>query len=147
MRYLFAALLSLIATFAQAQSTQKLCYTVNGINCAQSVQASNSVAINISTSTTTQLVALAANQTIYVTSYDVVAGGTGTFQLEYGTGTTCGTGTTILTGAYPFVAQSLLTKGSGLGPVLIVPPGNALCAVTNAAVQYSGSLSYAQFQN
>lgn len=147
MRYLFAALLSLIATFAQAQSTQKLCYTVNGINCAQSVQASNSVAINISTSTTTQLVALAANQTIYVTSYDVVAGGTGTFQLEYGTGTTCGTGTTILTGAYPFVAQSVFAKGNGLGPVLIVPPGNALCAVTNAAVQYSGSLSYAQFQN
>jgi hypothetical protein len=32
-----------------------------------------------------------------------------------------------------------------LGPVLIVPTGNALCALTSAAVQMSGSVSYTQF--
>jgi hypothetical protein len=146
MRLIFAILFSFWCAFAQAQNSP-LCYTSNGINCAKAVQASNSVAINISSATTTQLVALAANQTIYVTSFDVVTGGTGTIQFEYGTGTTCGTGTTILTGAYNLIVNSILTKGNGLGPILIVPPGNALCAVTVGAVQYSGSLSYAQFQN
>ncbi len=147
MRYFIALLFSLFATFAQAQSTQKLCYTTNGTNCTQSVQASNSVPINISTSTTTQLIALQTNQTLYITSWDVMAGGTGNFTLEYGTGSSCGTGTTVLTGAYPLIAQAGISKGNGLGPVLIVPPGNALCALTDANVQYSGSVSYVQFKN
>jgi hypothetical protein len=146
MRLILAFLFSLFATFAQAQNSP-ICYTTNGANCLKGVQASTSVPINISTATTTQLVALQANQTIYITSWDVMAGGTGNFTLEYGTGTTCGTGTTTLTGAYPLIAQAGVAKGDGLGPILIVPPGNALCALTSASVQYSGSLSYAQFQN
>lgn len=148
MRYIIAAFLSIFATFAQAQSVHSsLCYTTNGINCAASIQASQSAAINISTATTTQLVALAVGQTIYVTSWDVMAGGTSNFTLEYGTGTACATGTTTLTGAYPLIAQAGISKGNGLGPVLIVPPGNALCALTSGNVQHSGSLSYAQFTN
>lgn len=148
MRYIIAAFLSIIATFAQAQSVHSsLCYTTNGVNCTDSIQASQSVAISIAASTTTQLIALAANQTIYITSWDVMAGGTGNFTLEYGTGTACATGTVTLTGAYPLIAQAGIAKGNGLGPVLIVPPGNALCAVTSSSVQFSGSVSYAQFQN
>ncbi len=148
MRYILALALSIFATFAQAQTTKgSLCYTTNGTNCAASIQSSASAAINISSATTTQLIALVANQTIYVTSWDVMAGGTSNFTLEYGTGTTCGTGTTTLTGAYPLIAQAGISKGNGLGPILIVPPGNALCALTSGNVQHSGSVSYAQFQN
>ena len=148
MRFILAILFSLFATLAQAQGVSaQLCYTTNGTNCARSVQSSASIPINIATGTTTQLVALVANQTIYITSWDVMAGGTGNFTLEYGTGTNCGTGTTTLTGAYPLIAQAGISKGNGLGPVLIVPPGNALCALTDQTIQYSGSISYAQFQN
>ena len=113
---------------------------VNGM-----IQADSSAAINVSTATTTQLVALAASQKIYVTSYDVIAGGTGNITFEYGTGSTCGTGTTILTGAYNLTAQAGIAKGNGVGPVLVVPAGNALCVLTSAAVQMSGSVAYAQF--
>lgn len=109
------------------------------------IQSDKSVAINISTATTTQLVALASGQKIYVTRYDVIAGGTGTFQLEYGTGTNCGTGTTVLTGAYPWTAQTGLTTGGGLGSIYQIPASNALCAVTNAATSMTGSVSYTQF--
>lgn len=109
------------------------------------IQADSSVAINISTATTTQLVALSSGKKIYVTSWDVVAGGTGAITLEYGTGSNCGTGTTVLTGAYALTAQTGIAKGMGLGPILVVPASNALCAVTSAATQMSGSLSYAQF--
>lgn len=109
------------------------------------IQAGVSVPINISSATTTQLVAAVSGKATYVTAWDVIAAGTGNIVLEYGAGSNCGTGTTALTGAYNLVAQLGIAKGSGLGPVLVVPAGNALCAVTSAAVQMSGSVSYTQF--
>jgi hypothetical protein len=105
----------------------------------------SSVAINVSTATTTQLVALSGSTVIYVTSYDVIAGGTGNITFVYGTGVNCGTGTTSLTGPYNLTAQAGISKGSGIGTILKVPSGNALCVTTSAAVQMSGSVSYQQF--
>ena len=105
----------------------------------------SSIPINISTATTTQLVALSGTKSIYVSAFDVMAGGTGNITFEYGTGSNCGSGTTPLTGAYPLTAQQGFTKGDGMAPVLIVPAGNALCALTSAAVQMSGSLTYVQY--
>jgi len=104
-----------------------------------------SVAINVSTATTTQLVALSGSTKIYVTSFDVIAGGTGNITFVYGTGSSCGTGTTSLTGAYNLTAQAGIAKGSGVAAVLVVPAGNALCVTTSASVQMSGSISYQQF--
>lgn len=107
------------------------------------VQATASVPVNISTATTTQLVALSSGKAIYVTSLPVIAGGTGNITYEYGTGTACATGTTALTGPLNLTAQS------GIGPSssvqLVVPASNALCVLTSAAVQMSGWVSYAQF--
>jgi hypothetical protein len=90
-------------------------------------------------------VAAVASKAIYVTAWDLIAAGTTNFTFEYGTGSNCANGTTALTGAYSLVAQFGATKGSGLGPVLVVPTGNALCAVSSAPVQVSGSLAYTQF--
>lgn len=134
-----------LPTIALAQSRTASCYTTNGTNCVPAVQAATSVPINISTATTTQLVALVSGKTIFVTSWDVISGGTGNFTLVYGTGTNCGTGTTSLTGPYPLTAQAGISKGDGMGIVILVPQGNALCATTSAAVQMSGAVSYAQF--
>jgi hypothetical protein len=101
--------------------------------------------INVSTATDTQIVPLSGSTVIYVTSFDVVAGGTGNITFEYGTGSNCATGKTALTGAYPLTAQAGIAKGSGVGTILKVPAGNALCVLTSAAVQMSGSVSYIQF--
>ncbi|HTZ67921.1 MAG TPA: hypothetical protein VMB83_10730 [Roseiarcus sp.] len=109
------------------------------------IQAGASVPINISTATTTQLVGASTGKSIYVTAWDVIAAGTGNITLEYGTGSNCGTGTTALTGTYSLTAQFGIAKGNGLGPVLVVPSGNALCVLTSAAAPMSGSLSYTQF--
>lgn len=138
-------LLALGVSYANAQGPQSLCYTTNGVNCVPAVQASNSVAISVSTATTTEVIPLVSGKRIYVTSWDIIAGGTGTITIKYGTGSSCGTGTTSLTGAYPLIAQAGIVKGNGLGAVLFVPAGNALCITTSAAVQMSGSLSYVQF--
>ncbi len=109
------------------------------------IQADNSAPISISTATTTQLVALSGSTKIYVTGWDVIAAGTGNFKFVYGTGTACATGTTDLTGNYNLTAQSGISRGGGLGPVLVVPAGKALCALTSAAVGMYGSVSYTQF--
>lgn len=140
------ALLGASLISANAQSRSSLCYTTNGTNCVLAIQASNSNPIDISTATTTELIALNVDKTIFLTSWDVMAGGTGTIRLVYGSGTACGTGTTNLTGAYPLIAQAGIAKGNGLGIVLAIPKGKALCATTNANVQYSGSVSFVQFQ-
>lgn len=109
------------------------------------VQASASAAISVATATTTQLVALSGTTSIYVTHFDVIAGGTGNITFVYGTGAACATGTTSLTGAYNLTAQAGISAGVGLGPVLVVPAGKALCVTTSAAVQMSGAVSYSQF--
>jgi hypothetical protein len=104
-----------------------------------------SIPITISTATTTQLVALKAGQSIYVTSISIIAAGTGNIQLVYGTGTACATGQGNVTGNYSLTTQVGFTLGNGSGVVLVVPQGAALCAVTSGAVGMPGSLSYAQF--
>jgi hypothetical protein len=116
-----------------------------GGNLTSIIQAGASVAINISTIGPTQLVPAVSGKTIYVTEWNALAAGTTNMTFEYGTGSNCGTGTQALTGAYAFTAQSGAAPGSGLGPILVVPAGNALCALNSAAVQLSGSLSYTQF--
>jgi hypothetical protein len=93
---------------------------VSSGNLTGLIQADASAAISVSTATTTQIVALSSTKKIYVTSFDVIAGGTGNITFEYGTGSNCGTGTTVLTGAYNLTAQAGIAKGNGLGAVLVV---------------------------
>jgi len=104
-----------------------------------------SAKIDVSTATTTELVALSGSTKIYVTSFDIVSGGAGTAKFVHGTGSNCGTSTTDLTGAYPLAAQAGIAKGSGFGVILVIPAGKALCIVTTGGVQMSGSISYMQF--
>lgn len=123
-------------------------FYLSGAQAQQSVivpSTQASVPIVISTSTTTQLVALASGQSIYVTSWDVISAGSGTVQLVYGTGTNCATAQGNVTGVYTLAANVGLAKGTGVGAVLVVPQGTALCATTVGAVVYGGSLSYARF--
>jgi hypothetical protein len=116
---------------------------------AQLVPTERSVAINIraTTTTTTLLIASSGSTQIYVTSWDVFANSAGALTLEYGTKTTnpCDTGTTALTGAYSFAAQSGISRSGGFRPLYIIPQGNALCvAASGASASFAGSLSYTQ---
>jgi hypothetical protein len=133
------------ATGSPAPTAAALDGAASGGNLAPLVQANASVPINISTATTTQLVPASGSARIYVTAWDVVAGGVGTIKLEYGSGTNCATGTTAMTGAYTLTAYSSIAKGTGLAPVFVIPAGDALCAVTGTAAPMNGSVSYTQF--
>lgn len=107
-----------------------------------------SAPIAITTATTTLLVAgvpatSSPAKSIAVTAVDVISSGTGTIQFIAGTGATCGTGSSNVTGVYTLTAQVGFTKGSGNGALWALQPGDSLCAVTNAAVTMGGSVSYA----
>jgi len=113
--------------------------------CQSSSVTKSSVAINISSATTTQLVALSAGKVVYACGF--TASGTGTtdtIQFEYGTGTTCGTGTTALTGPIALAAAPNSSYGPG-STVFATASANALCAVTGGTVtNVAGVLTYVQ---
>lgn len=145
-RILLSLLLILCASFSAYAQGTSLCYTVNGIPCGNpGIQASNSNPINITTTTTTQIITLDTNKAIYITHWDVMAGGTGTIKWVTGAGTNCAIAQTDLTGPYPLVAQAGISAGNGTGPVIVVPKGKAACLTTNANIQYSGNEAHVQF--
>ena len=121
--------------------------------CSDVSAIKSSVPINISSATTTQLVALSGTTTIYVCGFNATAGaGTNpSFQLEYGTGGTCATGPTALTGA---MATGVTVSTTAPGPifyagpdatVLKTPAGQGLCAVTGGTTpNFQGYLTYVQ---
>lgn len=106
----------------------------------------SSVVINITSATTTSLVApfsIPQNRSIYVCGFNL-ATVAGTFQLEYGTGATCGTGTTVLTGAYP--AGNISYGGNGAEVLQPTPGAQGLCALTGAGLTNAqGVLTFVQF--
>jgi hypothetical protein len=112
--------------------------------------ANASAPIQITTATTTQLIAAPAGlepngglQAIYVMAINLVGTGAGNIQFVFGTGSNCGTGQGNLTGNYHLIAGTVVPIGDGgFGPVLILPAGNALCAVTSAAIEIDGSVAY-----
>jgi hypothetical protein len=102
---------------------------------------------------TTQLVALSGTTAVYVCSYQAAAnaGTNPSFQLEYGTGSSCGTGTTALTGAMSTgvtvstTAPGPIFESSPGNSILKAPAGNALCmVVAGTSAVFNGWLSYVQ---
>lgn len=116
--------------------------------------AKSSAVINITTATTTSLVAISGTTSIYVCGVSMTVSEVittpNTILFEYGTGATCGTGTTPLTGKYgdggvtagiPIVVNA----GNG-GTVFSAPAGSRLCALTaiGATASFQGVLTYVQ---
>jgi hypothetical protein len=106
-----------------------------------------SAVVNVSTATTTQIVAAVANKSIYVCSFALTsAGTTPSFQFEYGTGGTCGTGTTLLSGAFAPTSGSYTYAGGNLGLMFSAPVTNGLCIVSGGTTpSIQGLITYATF--
>jgi hypothetical protein len=102
--------------------------------CQSSAIPKQSAVINISSATTTSLVAISGTTTIYVCGFSVTLASTvaaDTIQFEYGTGATCGTGTVLLTGALN--TAGFLTGTISYGPgstIFKTVAAQRLCAVT-----------------
>ena len=136
------ALLLAPVALGQANTSQPLQTQTNCNNFAQ---------LQMTTATTTQLVALVAGQKVRVCAYAIQGSTTATattLKLVYGTGTACPTGTTALTPAWNMPASSTalpFSEGKGTGELFQTPAGNALCATSSAAGTVNISITYAQF--
>jgi hypothetical protein len=98
------------------------------------------VAVSVSASGNTQLVALTSGQTIYVCDIVLVARGAVEAQFIYGTGTACATGETDMSGPMSLIANTGFTN-SPLGRFKTAA-ANALCLELSAAVQVDGYITY-----
>lgn len=145
---IISALLGILlwALVIPAQGQTLICGKASsGSGCFTIPVADASIPISSSSAATTVIVPGVVNKRIFVTNFNLYAGGTANGSFIYGSGTTCGTGTTSLTGVYTMTTQGNISVGGGLGPVLVVPAGKDLCFVNSASVLLAGSLSFAQF--
>jgi hypothetical protein len=112
------------------------------------------IPVNIVSATTTQLLALSAGKAIYICSATLTIAGSattaGSILFEYGTGASCGTGTTAITGAMvgsttagnPTVIPFQGGSGTQFGTIA----GQALCAVSaGTTVSIQGYITVVQF--
>jgi len=101
-----------------------------------------SVPISTASSGNTQLVGLTASQIIYACGYDFIAAGTVNVKFTYGTGASCGTGTTDITGAYNLTAQTGLARTNAGHVQFKGAVSNAACINLSTTVQVSGLFTY-----
>lgn len=111
--------------------------------CADPNVAKSSVAISVTSATTTNLVSASGTTKVYVCAFEISSVG-GTSKLEYGTtsSTACDTGATALTG--PFAAASNVNLSGG-GTLMSTPASQQLCIVSGASTTATaGVLTYVQ---
>lgn len=118
--------------------------TPHGNPCADPLATLQSVALNASTTSAVQLIALSGTTKIYVCGITVLGGGTTpTFSLVYGTGTNCATGqAAVITAiAIPTAAPAQVFHS----PVGVTPAAQALCTLlAGTSPTAKGVLSYVQ---
>jgi hypothetical protein len=158
---LFAIYVLVMATFyvlppghGQAINNGAPAYVTGLDACAASSSAPSNATVSITTATTTQIVALSAGKQIFLCEWTFTINSSATTAssalFEFGTGASCGTGTTTLTGAMGTENAAagpglLLVNGPFSGSTLVVPAGNALCIVTaGTTVALHGQVTFKQ---
>jgi hypothetical protein len=119
-------------------------YSAAPMNCNASVP------YDASTNGSTRLVpsATGIGGPIYVCGFTIGTNTATSVKLVYGTGTTCGTGTTSITPAFTFAANAAgygsVTDSSSFFRGLAVPAGNDLCINTSAGNAVQAIVYYYQ---
>lgn len=145
-----AVVLAFIVAVGLAAGEQQT-ITTNGQ--ALAVQCDQNVAINITSATTTQVVAPIVGKQVFVCGYVLNVNGSAAAQqiltFQFGTGVTCGTGTTSISGPMrgnPVDNTPLqIFDTIGIGTSFRTPISNALCILSATATAVGGHLSFAQF--
>lgn len=108
----------------------------------------STAAINISAAGTTKVITGTAAKvtTVYGGGVTLNTGSSTaqTLQFVYGTGTNCGTGTTVITGTLSPGTATYIPLGQAVNGSFSAPAGQDVCAVTSATANAGGWLYYAQ---
>src|SRR5262249_50295103 len=106
----------------------------------------NNAKLNMTTATTTEIVAVSGSTTPYICSFSILTRGATNVKFVRGTGTNCGTGTTDVSSNMHFLTTMPgIARGSGLGIVLKGAASGAICITSSQAVNVDIDISYAQF--
>lgn len=127
---------------ASDTGTQRLVMATND-PCQSSGVAKSSVVLNVTANA--ELIAASGSTKIYVCGFFATVGGTTpTYRFVYGTGTTCGTGTTFLTGLILPVVGSFNVYAPGM-TAFATTASQALCmAVGGTSPSVQGTVTYVQ---
>lgn len=119
-----------VLLFLGSLATAQQVGTPHGNPCVDPIATLQTLNVSMSTTSATQLIALSGTTKIYLCSLVVGWGGgtSPTFSLEYGTGTACATGTTVILPATA-ITSSLPNSPSYPDRFFITPSGQALCYV------------------
>lgn len=102
--------------------------------------------LDMTSATTTELIALSSGKTIHICHIRVNSNGTTTFTFKKGTGTNCGTSTAAIDNAIESTAQTGYVAGIGIGEVLSGETASyAVCMTNSAGVNLHVFVRYAQF--
>ena len=126
---------------AYITNTPTVAFAVTGDPCQNPNVAKSSVAVAISTATTTQLVAPSGTTAVYGCGFAATFGASTTALFEYGTSSNC-TGTTALTGVMAPATGGVLSLGSAR---FQTPASQGVCIVSTGTGGINGIFSYAQF--
>jgi hypothetical protein len=102
--------------------------------------------LDMTSATTTELIALTSGQTVHICHIRATANGTTTMTLKKGTGSNCGTGTAAIDNAIELTAQTGYVAGIGVGEVLSgVTAANAVCVTNSGSVNLHVFVKYAKY--
>jgi hypothetical protein len=107
--------------------------------CQSGTNTIKSQPISITTSGLTQIVAASGSTVITICSLSVLANASTNITIDYGTGASCGTGTTAVSGAYQSAFGIALDSLN-----LALPASQALCLNSSAVVTAGGLVTYVQ---
>lgn len=102
--------------------------------------------LDMTSATTTELVALTASRKVYICYWLAVSNGATTMTFKRGTSTNCQTGTTTISNAWELTAQVGFSGGGGFGAIFDNQnAGDALCVTNSAAVNLHIFVRYAKY--
>lgn len=141
-------LFTLLTLFALALVSTAAAQTVRvlGRNSIAPIYCTSTAYLDMTSNTTTQVVALSGTTVIYVCSYAIVTNGTTTVKLVGGTGSNCASSQAQLTPNYDFTTQTGINRVAGAGNIVTkTAAGAALCVTNGQAVNAHIEISFAQF--
>ena len=111
----------------------------NFTTCQNGTDTIQSAAISISGSGLTQIVAASGAKVITICHLSVLANASTNITIEYGTGSNCGSGTTVVSGAYQAAFGIALDSLN-----VALPASQALCLNSSASVTAGGLVTFVQ---
>lgn len=116
----------------------------DGVNIQNAFYCPNQAAVTLSGATDIVIVAGVSAKKTYICHLDFAATAAGTFTIQEGTGSTCGTSTAAITGAYPTITTFTMDYSSKAA-LHSTTAANDICLHAGSSATVGGFVTYAQF--